>query len=601
MEKDKKNNVLVAAGPIPEIVQKISGLERAESNNNISFVLKSAESKAKKPIRIAFTEDPNSSDQFAGLYKVKRGLIPDSILKQIRIQNHLIASILRSRGNIMALHGHLKRDRFDIGIVVDIKPEYKNVVKPDQYEKIKERIHRFEQLLINCGHTEGLSANEHMSLSQFLEIQTINGLTFGRFATDIVYEECDENDPYCTQKSKKFHRFRPVDVGTIYKAIGSADDGKNLRKNAIRALKQLQNIDPNIKINLNSLEEDNFKYIQIINGVPKMAFTDDEMIVYDLYPSSDIEHNGYPVTPIDTCIQNVITHLSIDAYNKLYFQNGRAAKGAVVIRSDEIDQNTIAQLRQEFQASINGVDRSFRTPIIGVNTEDSVEWMPMTSSSGDGEFQFLYDQIARNILSAFLISPDELPGYGHLSKGTNAQTLSESNNLFKLTAARDAGLRPLILKFESFLNDKLFPIIDPELAQICRITISGLDAESREQESLRLQQDMPIHMTYDEVMRDVDKEPIGKHLAGGFPFNERYQVVADKYLEVSQLLGEFVGDPTAYIDPLLKYRRDGFYVQNIQLLMSINPSAVKAHYSARPYAMDMLKMFLQDFLDEDEE
>jgi hypothetical protein len=387
----------------------------------------------------------------------------------------------------------------------------------------------------------------------------------------------------------------------MYKAVASESDGDSIRKGAISALKKLQQVRPDIKINVDLLEGDKYSVVQIVNGIPKMAFTSDEMVVYNLFPSLDIEHNGYPVTPIDTCIQNITTHLSVEAYNKLYFQNGRAAKGAIVVRSDEVDQNTISQLRQEFQASINSVDRAFRTPVIGVNTADSVEWMSMVSTSGDGEFQFLYDQVSRNILSTFGISPDELPGYSHLGRGTNQQTLSESNNQFKLTAARDAGLRPLILKFQAFLNERLFPIIDPELAQLCRIELSGLDAQSREQESLRLQQDMPIHMTYDEVMKDVEKKPLGERLGGTFPLNERFNLIADKYLDVGQIAESFLHDPTGYLDPLLKFRRDPFYMQHIQLLMQINPIAVQAALSAKPYAMEMLKMFIQDELEQDEE
>jgi hypothetical protein len=56
------------------------------------------------------------------------------------------------------------------------------------------------------------------------------------------------------------------------------------------------------------------------------------------------------------------------------------------------------------------------------------------------EFQYLNDTNARVIMSAFQVSPEELPGYQHLSRGTNNQALSESNNEYKLEAARDVGI-----------------------------------------------------------------------------------------------------------------------------------------------------------------
>ena len=548
--------------------------------------------KKDKSVKLAFYADPVENSDYSGLFKTKRKLLPDHVIKLIRVQNHLVASILRARGNTMAMHGNKRHDRFDIGIEIDIKQEFEKFVKPDQMIKIRQRIERAERILINCGHTEDLAKEDYMTLPEFLDLQTRNGLSFGRFATEIIYTGEKED--------RKFHSFRPVDVSTIYHTVRRNESGaESIREGSIRRLEALTG--QKIKIDIKALEQDEYAYIQAVDGMPVQAFSGDEMLVYNLYPSTDIEHAGYPVTPIDTCISSVTTHLSIDAYNRLYFQNGRAAKGILVVKSEEIDQNTIQKIRREFMASINNVNNSFRAPVFGVNPTDDVQWLSMVSSAGDGEFQFLYDQVARNILSTFNMSPDELPGYGHLSRGTNQQTLSESSNEFKLTAARDTGLRPLVLKWQSFLNEKLFPIIDEELAQICYVQLAGLDAQSRDQESLRLQQDMPIHMTYDEVLDSVDKNPIGERLGGNFPLNERYQIVSDKTLTVGEIKDGFFGDPAALLDPMLRFMRDPFWIQNLNLLMQINPDAVKAYYAPRPYAKDLLAMLLQDQLEEDEE
>lgn len=563
-------------GPLAPLLKGVPALE--------------GQKKKESGVKLAFYTDPVENSDYSGLFKTKRKLLPDHVIKLIRVQNHLVASILRARGNTMAMYGNKRKDRFDIGFEVSIKPEFEQYVKPEQMNKIRQRIERVEKILLNCGSNEGLDSEEKMSLSEFFDLQTKNGLSFGRFATEIVYE--GEGD------SRSFHSFRPVDVGTIYNVIRKNENAADaIRISSIRRIEQLTGT----KINAKAFEEDEYSYIQAVDGIPVQAFSAKELLVYNIYPSTDIEHAGYPVTPIDTCLSSITTHLSIDAYNRLYFQNGRAAKGMLVVKSEEIDQNTIQKIRQDFMASINNVNNSFRAPVFGIGPEDDVAWVPMVSNSGDGEFQFLYDQVARNILSTFNISPDELPGYGHLSRGTNQQTLSESSNEFKLTANRDTGLRPLILKFQAFLNEKLFPIVDAELAQICYIQLAGLDAQSRDQESLRLQQDMPLHMTYDEVLGGVDKNPVGDRLGGSFPFNERYQIIADKMLKVGELREAFLQDPSAAIDPMLQFMRDPFWIQNINIMMQANPDAVKAFFSTRPYAMDVLKMIVQDQLEEDEE
>ena len=574
-----------------------AGYKNDDPASPLLFAIQQASGSAnKKAPRLAFTENPAPSDNYLGLFKSKRRLLPDEVLKQIRIQDHLVAAILRARGSMMSLFGHLKKDRFDIGVEVSLKKEFYDILTPEQYERAMARMKRFEALLLHCGHTAGLEHQDKMTLAQFIDIQTQNGLNFGRFATEIIYDrsvEPDEDGNY------PFHRFRPIDVATIYRAVRKGEYvGNNLREIAMRMLESITGEKPNI--NIQKLKEDHYAWLQVIDGTPRQAFTHEEMLVFNLFPCTDIEMNGYPVSPLDTIVSSVTTHISIDAYKKLYFQNGRATKGMLVIKSDEVDQSVMDGIKLQFNASINNVANSFRTPIFGMGQKDAVEWVAFDGEGlHDGDFQFMYDQIARNIMSAFSMSPDELPGYSHLTRGTNSQTLSESNNEFKLTAARDTGLRPLILKFQTFFNEILFPIIDPLLAKVCEVKFNGIDAQSKEQESTRLQQDMPTHMTMNDVLREVDKDPIGKHLAGDFLFNERWQLLLDKYRNVGEIMGEMMGDNAAYVDPLLRYRRDPFHLQWLQLMAEVNPLQVQAYLAPRPFAFEMLKMCVIDSLEED--
>ena len=142
-------------------------------------------------------------------------------------------------------------------------------------------------------------------------------------------------------------------------------------------------------------------------------------------------------------------------------------------------------------------------------------------------------------------------------------------------------------------------MIDPLLAKICEVKFCGLDAQSIEQESTRLQQNMPTHMTYSEVLREVDKDPVSKLMGGEFPFNERYQLIIDKYKNVGEIMTATLEDASASVDPLLKYKRDPFHLQFIQLMSQVNPTAVQAYFAPRPFAMDILKMIIQDNLEED--
>ena len=583
----------------PEDALEKAGYAPSNPHSPLLQVIAEASGSAnKKAPRLAFTENPAPTDNYLGLFKSKRRLLPDEVLKQIRIQDHLVAAILRGRGSMMSLFGHLRKDRFDIGVELAIKQEFYDILTPEQFEKVMERMKKAERIFLNCGHTAGLEHQDKMTLSQFLDIQAQNGLNFGRFATEIVYDRDAEPDE---DGNFPFNRFRPVDVATIYRCVRKGEYvGNNLRETAMKMLESITGEKP--KIDIDKLKEDQYAWLQVIDGTPRQAFTHREMLVFNLFPCTDIEMNGYPVSPLDTVVSSVTTHISIDAYKKLYFQNGRATKGMLVIKSDEVDRALLDNIQMQFNASINNVSNSFRTPIFGMGKDDDVEWMSFQGEGlHDSDFQFMYDQIARNIMSAFSMSPDELPGYSHLSRGTNSQTLSESNNEFKLTAARDTGFRPLVLKLQTFFNQLLFPLIDPLLAKICEVKLCGIDAASKEQEASRIQQDMPTHMTYDEVLHEVDKQPVGQSMGGEVPFNERWQLIADKYLNVGDVMNAFLGSASAVVDPLLRYKRDPFHLQWLQLMAQSNPNAVQAYFAPRPFAMDILKMVVQDNLDEEDE
>lgn len=546
--------------------------------------------KIKKKTRpqISFGEDPNTSTSFSALYKTKVKLVPDSVIKDIRISDHLVACILRARGNTAASFGHLKKDRFDKGLKTKIKPDFEPHITSDQMPKVQERIKKFESFLMNCGHVENLKDNQKMSLSQFLYTQAQNAESFGRFATEFVYDTNDKGEDVVT-------RFRPVDAGTIYHTYGRAEMnsmGPSLRSSARSSLERISGE----KVDMEKFFDAEYPYIQVVNNVPVQCFVDKEMSVFNMYPCSDIELNGYPVTPIDNVLGSITTHMNIITYNRLYFQNGRAAKGFVILKSDNSNEQMLNAMQQQYNATINGVGNSFKVPIFGIDKEDDVQWVPTMSSTGDAEFQFLYDQVARNILSSFNISPEEVPGYAHLAKGTSQQSLAESSSEYKLTAARDGGLRPFISKIEAFLNDIVMPRVDPELAQLCTISLEGLDQESREQESVRLQEDMPIHMTFDDVLSTVDKAEVGERMGGAFPFNQQYQNIINQHQTVGDIIAHFYGDPSAYVDPTLNYRRDPMFFQYLQMLQQANPYAFAAYFASKKHSMETLKFLIADLL-----
>lgn len=509
--------------------------------------------------RLAFERDPSNNAEYAALYRAKVRLIPNNFLKRIAIQDDLVASIVNARSNQISAFGRPQLDRFSTGFKIEFRPGVLDSIDENTKKDLKEKIDRAIELFENCGEVKGWDARERMTLSQYLSMQTRNALITGWFATEIIHVF----DP--KENKKKFHSFRPIDAGTIYYAAPYKTAAESVRRQARLLLQQLKNE----RLEPERFENEEYAWIQVLDSKPVQAFAPDECLVHNVYPVTDVELQGYPLSPIDTVIAAVTTHINITKHNRLYFESGRASRGMLVIQSDDVDDAVVARIRNQFNASINGVNNSWRMPVFGVGKQEQITFSPIDSGGRDMEFQYLSDNNARVILSAFQMSPEELPGYAHLSRGTNNQALSESNNEYKLEAARDVGIRPLLSHFQDFFNQRVFPLVDEELSKICYIRLIGIDAETPEKENVRIQQDAPIHMTFDEILQRVEKKHVGRSLGGKFPFNPQYQAILDKYLPVGVILEKFFGMEGAAKDPQWAYVRDPMWFQWQQLQMQM--------------------------------
>lgn len=557
-----KETIQIPVDPKPteDTPSAVVGSSLAKSAMNIAEDIRNG-----KPItRLAFEEDPTKANYYQSLWIPKpSNLLPDNVLKQIGLRDSLIAAIAQARTGHISQFGRELQDRFATGFRIEPRKGALAQATPQQKQIIHERIVNASKLMSTCGHTEGVPHEKRISLATFLGLQTRNGLLNGRFATEIIYTRDSDGE-------RMFHSFQPVDVSTIYRAAPTAKDhADQVREGALRLLEKLRGPDAE-RLRPERFVNDEYAWVQVIDGKPRNAFTPEEMFVHNLYPVTDIEMRGYPISPIDTAIDAIMTHLNITQHNKLYFQSGRAARGMVVIKSTDVDQGLVHDIRRHFNASINSVQNAWRVPTFGIDPEDDVEWIPLDSGSGrDMEFQYLSDSNAREICAAFQISPEELPGYQHLSRGTNNQALSESNNEYKLLAARDVGIRPLLNQIQDFLNERILPLIDPLVATLCTIKLYGLDADTAEKEDTRITQAMAIDMTMDEILERKEKDPLGATWGGTFPLNPGWQAILDKYVPVGKIVEHFFGVKGASQDPNLNYYRDPFWFQYQQLQLQV--------------------------------
>lgn len=574
-DKKKKSVVpILALDPtsLKALNKAEADLEKAEAGlpkpepTVLEAILKSIKSQDSK-VRMSFESDPQDVNAgYGSIFRLKSRLTPDHIIKRLigPQGDDLLCAILQARSNMVASHGRPRTSRFAVGF------EFQEINKgrklsPEAREAERKRLDEIKDIIWNCGSPHVDDEYFHPNFSQFLKMISRDGLAYGRWATEYIWKkDAKTNKP-------KLHAWRPVDSGTIYRVIPKKEADQSARRTGLRLLAELKNtqIDPG------RYAKDDYQYVQVIDGRPVQAFTDTEMSVHNLYPVTNVEYNGYPLTPIDQTLNAITTHINITLHNKLYFQNGRAARGAWVFQSDEVDESVLQKIRLQFHQSINNVSNAWRMPVFGVAQDDKLEWVPTDMAGRDAEFQYLSDSNARVILSSFQMSPEELPGYAHLARGTNTQALAESDNEWKLTAARDVGLRPLLYDVQDFLNAHILPKIDEEISKEYQLVLAGLDRDSPEKESTRLQQDMPIHMTMNEVLEHVEKRKIPKEMGGDMLFNPSYQQTIAPYLTVGQIMEYCFGFAHASQDPRYSYVRDPFWFQFQQLNLSKAQFAVQ--------------------------
>lgn len=537
--------------PYMEIVDQASSFEGGSLRKSFNNVLNGPGQTIE---RMAFEEDPDINSNFSNIYKLKTRLLPDDILKRISIQDDLVAAIVQARASMMSSFGRPQPDRFSTGFKIEPMPGLIESLDDDRKKALQKRIAKAEMTILSCGKTNGWKDDKALGFGEFLFMTARDAVTFGRIAVEVIQSGVGSD--------KKFHSFRPIDAGTIYFATPFSNEAASVRKAAVNSLGRLKNK----RLVPEKFMNDEYAYVQVIHARPRQAFTAEECLVHNFYPTTHIELNGYPIAPLDTIISAVTTHINITSHNKMYFQNGRASRGMFVIKSENVSKEIIGSIRQQFNASINGVGSAFRMPVFGVGTQDDISWIPIDNSSRDMEYQYLSDSNARVILSGFQMSPEELSGYGHLSKGTNSQALSETNTEYQMQAARDTGLRPLIAHFQNFINAKILPLIDEDLSKIATFKMVGLDAETAEKEAARIGAEVNIHLTVDDILAKVEKKPLGEGLGGKMLLNPAWQQTIASYLHVGYIREHMFGIKGAANDPEFAYVRDPFWFQNQQLI-----------------------------------
>jgi phage portal protein BeeE len=435
--------------------------------------------------------DPFAENTFqgTGLYKAKASFLSNDILKQVSRRDPIVVSAIDMRSSQAAQACKRPNDRYDTG--------FKIVTKDMTKESDPEEVRALEEFILNCGLNTDRSHEDKLTFDQFGYMITQDMMRYGHCAVERI-----------KRADGKLHSFLPLDAGSIFYA------NKNMDKALVDKFRDVyanQN-EQNKKI-VESAANGDYEFVQVVNGKCVEGFTQEELIFARFSLETSIDLNGYSIGPVEKAISAISDHLKVENHQRQFFTHGFASKGLLVLQGD-VTPNALRGLQAQWNQQVAGPTSAWRTPILsGIQ---GVQWVPLSPGNRDMEYSAYQDYLLRLICSCMGISAEEI-GFDYLSRGTDQKTLSESSNEWKLTAARDRGLKPLLTRIAAMVNEEIIPAYSKEISEKYHFIFVGLDAETRGEELQRLQAETQLHTSLNEAREEAEKEPM--EIGGGLILN----------------------------------------------------------------------------------
>ena len=534
--------------------QRLNGLKKAEVPEVLEKAMKEDGYGRKGLIFDPFGDQGYSG----GLFRPKgqgSGLISNLILKIVYRRNPIVSTIVHIKASQVQTFCRPQANRFDTGFVINAKKKG---------EEDESEIKEIEEYISRCGRTDERSHEDELSFSEFGYMVTADQLVYGHAAIEKVKD--NSGALYC---------FLPIPGETIYFANRKLSD-KKMVKDVIEVSKDTwrqthgelnKEIEP---------DAEDYEYLQVINGKVVNGFTRDDLIFSRIYTQGDIDLNGYTIGPLERAIGMITAHLQIENHQKMFFTHGVASRGLLVIQGD-VTPNQLRTLQAQWTNQVTGPHTAWRTPILaGIK---GVQWQPLTMANRDMEYAAYQDHVLRTIHSCFGVDPEET-GFGYLSKGTEQRSLGESSNEWKISNSKERSLRPLLNRIETLINHDILPAWNPAYAEKYEFCFVGLDAETREEEIARLQSEVQLHTTINEVRNQAGLQELA--VGGGLILNPLLLATLQSNMPKGVFMERFMGIAGAADRPDLQYIPDPLWFQWQQLQMSMMQQQAQAQAGAAP-------------------
>ena len=312
-------------------------------------------------------------------------------------------------------------DRNSRGFLIYKKGE--DLTKTTKDDKTRDDITDF---ICNCGNFED---SDRDSFVKYCLKIVRDSLTIDQVATELQYT-----------KDKKLCAFYAVDAATIEKVIN----------------------DKNVKTE--------WKYIQVVDGIPSAGYTTDTMLFDFENPRTDIYHSQYGYSYVEQAVDLITSFINTFVYNAGNFTENKLPKGMLLINGDATSERVEAMEDYIAEIMSGGPLNQWRIPIIPAGDKDaSIEWKQLNGSNREMEFQQWNDYLTSAVVAMFGCSMDELG-----IQSQKSQTMFENSGADRMSASKSLLLGDLLTFLESYIN-KIVKKINSDYEKDNPNTVADLD------------------------------------------------------------------------------------------------------------------------------
>lgn len=437
----------------------------------ISKINKASNSPAK-----AFFIDPLQFNANLG-YKDKTFSLSYTTLRRMA-STPIINAIIKTRKNQIADFAEPQADRYSTGFIV--RKKAKNGIEAKMDEKDKKIANAITDFLLNCG-AENSWTND--DFDTFIRKIVDDSLTY-----DQMTFECIRN------RRGKLERFMATDASTFRVAESAFDEDYNNQFFTNRGA------DAWYKRPVDKSKEVNGylpQYVQIYQNAVVNEFYPWELCFAVRNPTTSIYANGYGVSELEELINVITSMLWGDEYNRRFFSQGSAPKGLIRVKGG-MSESAIQQFKQQWQAMINGVMNSWKTPVV----QADVDWIDLQKNNRDMEYSSWMEYLIKLACAIYSIDPSEI-GWD-ISRSSGNGGLFEKSEAERIQNSKDKGLYPMLKFIQRKINKYIVEQINPDF----EFAFMGLNGMTIEQELDMDIKKLSNFATLNETRQKYDLPPI---------------------------------------------------------------------------------------------